>query len=218
MSFIHVFGNLAFILVACSFMVKDIVWLRLLSITASLCSIVYNSNVAATPLLVPISWNLFFISLNIYHVGKIIYGNRTIKLSKKELELYQMSFSQLNLNEFKKLIRMGEWKEVEANTKIITENQSMEDLMMIYNGQVDILVKGRKVNELKDGQFIGEMSFLSNLPATADVVSLHPTELVVWKQKALKELVGRNPNLIFSLQAAMGAQLTLALKNKNETL
>ncbi len=212
---IHIFGNLAFLLVAASFTVKDILWLRLLSITASTCSIIYNSQVSVAPLWVPISWNLFFMSLNIYHVLKIIYGNRKIQLNSKELELYQMSFSQLNKTEFAKLIRMGEWKKADTETILVSENQSMSNLMMIYNGLVDIIVKDKKVNELKDGQFVGEMSFLTNLPASATVKAVLPTEYVCWEQAKLKELVGRNPSLIYSLQAAMGAQITEALRNKN---
>lgn len=217
---IHLLGNLAFILVACSFMVKDILWLRLLSVTASVSSIGYNSYVTDQPLWVPISWNLFFISLNFYHITKIIYGNRVIELNKKEQELYQMSFAQLNLIEFSKLIRMGQWKEVSSGVVLIKEDQPMEELFMIYNGQVDIIVKENNtekiVNELKDGQFIGEMSFLSNHRATATVKTVRPTEYVSWKQADLKELMVRNPSLLFSLQAAMGAQVTNALKTKNK--
>jgi hypothetical protein len=215
MPFIHIIGNLAFILVACSFMVKDILWLRLLSVTASLCSITYSSNVAATPLWVPISWNLFFISLNFYHVVKIIYGNRRIVLSDIEREVYQTSFPELNLIEFSKLIHLGKWMEAVPGTVLIEEGQVMIDLLLIYNGRVDILVNGKLVNQLKDGQFIGEMSFLSNKPASATVKAALPTKYISWKQKDLKELVSRNPAIIFSLQSAMGVQMSLAINEKN---
>lgn len=215
MSFIDIFGNLAFILVACSFMVKDILWLRSLSIIASVCSILYNFNVAATPLLVPIFWNFFFISLNIYHIIKIIYGNRKIHLNKKEEELYHLSFSSLNLQEFARLISLAKWKKVRAGEIIIKENQLMDELMMIYSGRVDILANDKKVNELKDGQFIGEMSFISGLPASATVVASFETELVAWNQRDLKELKTKNPSLIYSLQGAMAYQLTSILKQKN---
>jgi hypothetical protein len=219
MSLIHIIGNLAFILVACSFMVKDILWLRLLSVTASLCSIIYSSNVAATPLWVPISWNLFFISLNFYHIVKIIYGNRRINLNDIEREVYQTSFPELNLIEFSKLIHLGKWMEAVPGTVLIEEGQVMVDLLLIYNGRVDILIKDKdgdkKVNQLKDGQFIGEMSFLSNKPASATVKVALPTKYISWKQKDLKELVSRNPAIIFSLQSAMGVQMSLAINEKN---
>jgi hypothetical protein len=215
MNSIDLLGNIAFILIACSFLVKDILWLRLLSVSASLCSITYNFYAKDTPLWVPIRWNLFFMSLNFYHIIKIIYGKRSIHLSKKEEELYQMSFSQLNLTEYAKLIKIAEWKIISASSEIVHAGQIMDELFMIYSGRVDIIVGDKKVNELRDGQFIGEMSFLSSNTASATVTAVHPTELVMWKQKNLKELMGRNPSLVYSIQAAMGAQLTKALHNKN---
>lgn len=215
MPIIHIFGNLAFVLVACSFMVKDMLWLRLLSVTASVCSIFYNANIAAEPLMVPISWNLFFITLNFYHVGKIIYGNRKIHLSKKEEELYRLSFQDLNLQEYVKLLSLGTWKTFKPGEIIVEEGKPVSDLMMIFSGTVDILVNEKRVNELKDGQFIGEMSFLSDNTASARVVAKFETELIAWNQNELKNLRVKNPSLIFSLQAAMGRQLTLALTRKN---
>ncbi len=215
MSIIQIVGNLAFVLVACSFMVKDMLWLRALSVTASLCSIVYNAKIATSPLMVPISWNLFFIALNFYHMGRIIYGNRKIRLNDKEQELYHMSFQTLNLQEYAKLLALAKWKTFKPGEVIVTENQPMDELMMIYSGSVDILVKERKMNELKDGQFIGEMSFLSDKNASAKVVAAFDTDLIVWKQKDLKDLKAKNPSLIFSLQSAMARQLTGILASKN---
>lgn len=217
MPFIHIIGNLAFILVACSFMVKDILWLRLISVTASLFSIYYNSYVAETVLWVPITWNLIFISLNFYHVVKIIYGNRSITLNDIEQELYQNAFSELNLMEFAKLIRMGEWREKESGIVLVEEHQQMAELYFIYSGRVEIIVKKNKVNELKDGNFIGEMSFLSNQPASATVRTILKTKYISWKQNDLKNLISRNPAIVFSLQAAMGSQMSLALREKNIT-
>ena len=215
MSLIHLVGNLAFILVACSFMVKDILWLRLLSVTASLFSIAYNANVAASALWVPIYWNLFFISLNFFHITKIIFGNRKLKLSDIELELYKIAFSELNLMEFSKLIQLGSWRDAEPGVVLIQENQVMDELLLIYNGRVEILVNDNKVNELRDGQFIGEMSFLTNHSASATVKTILPTKYIAWKQKDLKDLKGRNPAIVFSLQSAMGMQMSLAIKDKN---
>ena len=39
------------------------------------------------------------------------------------------------------------------------------------------------VKRLKDGQFIGEMSFLTEKPATATCKVKHDTECLVWEQR-----------------------------------
>ncbi len=215
MSYLHVIGNIAFILVALSFMVKDMLWLRALSIMASTCSIFYNSNVAATPLWVPISWNMFFMSLNVYHIVNIIRGNRSIHLNEKEKELFSLAFSNLSLMEFSKLMKIANWKVIAPEVTIIEENQPMTELLMIYNGDVEVIVASKKVNELKDGQYVGEMSFLSDGVASATVKTKRQTEIVTWGQKELKDLMKRNPSIIYSLQASMGEQMAKSLKAKN---
>jgi hypothetical protein len=216
MTSVQIFGNLAFLMIACSFMVKDILWLRVLSITGSIFSIIYNCNVSNSILWEPIRGNLFLMSLNIYHIAKIIYGNRQLVLNSKEEELYQLSFSGLNKIEFAKLVRAGSWMTAKSGESIVHQGELLDHLMMIFNGTVDIEVNGKKVNQLKDGQFIGEMSYLTNKPASANVKANFDTEYISWKHEELKELMKRNPSLIFSLQSAMGLQLSNVLVAKNE--
>lgn len=143
-----------------------------------------------------------------------------VNLNEKERELHQMSFAGLNVIEFAKLIKSAQWKKVESGTVLINEHQPMEELLMIYNGQVDILVDNeqKKINELKDGQFIGEMSFLSQQNATATVKTTRPTEYICWKQGDLRNLMTRNPSLLFSMQAAMGIQISEALRSHNKNI
>ncbi len=214
---LHLLGNLAFILIACSLMVKDIFWLRLISVTASTISIIYNFNVTNTPLWVPIGWNLFFISLNIYHVAKIVYGNKLVHLNSKEDELYRLLFKNLTLLEFKKLMSISEWRKIDSNFILVNQGQIMSNLFLIYNGKVSIHVNDKEVNVLKDGHFVGEMSFLSNEKASATVKSIYPTELIVWNQEKLKALISRSPSIVYSLQSAMGLQLSHVLMSKNNS-
>ena len=78
---------------------------------------------------------------------------------------------------------------------------------MIYNGTVDVAVDNAKVAELRDGQFVGEMSFLTEKPATATCITKHATECLVWKQDEFKELLKRNPSLYYSIQSLIRNQL-----------
>ncbi|MCO4754216.1 MAG: cyclic nucleotide-binding domain-containing protein [Bacteriovoracaceae bacterium] len=210
-----ILGNLSYMLVACSFMVRDMLWLRGLSIMASCCGIFYSSTVAKTPLWTPIVWSCVFIGLNVYHISRLILENRGITFTDKEQELYQTCFSTLSPLEFKKLNDIAEWKQISENEKIIEQGQKMTSLYLIYSGITNVVVDGKKVAELRDGQFIGEMSFMTEGDATATVVSEHPTEYLTWNQEGLKGLMARNPSLLFSLQKSMGTQLSNAIKEGN---
>ena len=86
-------------------------------------------------------------------------------------------------------------------------------LNLIYNGTVNVTVDRAKVAELKDGQFVGEMSFLTEKPATATCVVKHDSEVLVWKQQQFKELLKRNPSLYFTIQSLLSTQVSSALVN-----
>jgi CRP-like cAMP-binding protein len=109
--------------------------------------------------------------------------------------------------EYLKVSKIAEWKMFKPGEIIIQEGMPVKDLHLIYNGTVDVVVKDKKVADLKDGQFVGEMSFLTEKPATATCVVRHNAELLVWRQREFKELLKRNPSLYYSIQSLLSAQL-----------
>tara|TARA_B100002019_G_scaffold17330_2_gene13606 strand:- start:5149 stop:5793 length:645 start_codon:yes stop_codon:yes gene_type:complete len=206
-------GHLAFGLIAFSFLVKDILWLRLVSILASSFSVFYNWVIPAEPMWLAINWNFVFIGLNMYHIAVIIYEKRPIKMAAKDKELYETLFRDLSPVEYLKITKIAKWKKFKKGDTLIRENHLVTDLILIYNGTVDVQVKGKKVAELKDGQFVGEMSFLTEKSATADCVVKHNTECLMWKQPEFKELLKRNPSLYYTIQGLLSNQL-ISYSNK----
>ncbi len=209
-------GHLAFGLIAFSFLVKDILYLRILSILASLFSVFYNFYIPLEPMWLPIGWNLVFVVVNLYHIAVIIYEKRPVQMSPKEKELYETMFRGLTPVEFLKITKVAEWKQFKAPLPIITQGKPVNDLILIYNGMVDILVNDNKVAELKDGQFVGEMSFLTEKPATATCRVSHNTECLVWKQREFKDLLKRNPSLYFTIQSLLSEKVSNNLVSSSQ--
>ena len=208
-------GHLAFGLIAFSFLVKDILYLRLVSIVASLFSVFYNWVIPVEPMWIPIFWNFVFVGLNLYHIAVIIYEKRPVDMTDKEKELYDTMFRNLTPVEFLKITKVAEWVRYDTPLPIIAQGKPVKDLILIYNGTVDVLVNDKKVAELKDGQFVGEMSFLTEKPATATCRVEHNAECLVWKQKEFKDLLKRNPSLYYSIQSLLSNQL-VSYSNKDE--
>ena len=209
-------GHLAFGLIAFSFLVKDILYLRILSILASLFSVLYNFYIPLEPMWLPIGWNIIFVLVNLYHIAVIIYEKRPVKMSPKEKELYETMFRGLSPVEFLKITKVAQWKQFKSPLPIIQQGKPVYDLILIYNGMVDILVNDKKVAELKDGQFVGEMSFLTEKPATATCKVAHTTECLVWPQKDFKDLLKRNPSLYFTIQSLLSEQVSNNLVSSSQ--
>jgi|TARA_B110000902_G_scaffold146558_1_gene169041 hypothetical protein len=206
-------GHLAFGLIAFSFIVKDILYLRLVSILASLFSVFYNWVIPVEPMWIPIGWNFVFVLLNLYHIAVLMYEKRPVKMNDKNAELYETLFKDMTPVEYLKVSKIAEWKTFKPGEIIIQEGMPVKDLHLIYNGTVDIVVKDKKVADLKDGQFVGEMSFLTEKPATATCVVRHNAELLVWRQREFKELLKRNPSLYYSIQSLLSTQLVSISSN-----
>ncbi len=200
-------GHLAFGLIAFSFIVKDILYLRLVSIVASLFSVFYNWVIPVEPMWIPIGWNFVFVLLNLYHIAVLMYEKRPVKMNDKNAELYETLFKDMTPVEYLKVSKVAEWKTFKTGEVIIQQGMPVKDLHLIYNGTIDVVVKDKKVADLKDGQFVGEMSFLTEKPATATCVVRHDAELLVWRQREFKELLKRNPSLYYSIQSLLSAQL-----------
>ena len=201
-------GHLAFGLIGFSFLVKDIFWLRMVSIAASLFSVFYNYTIPAEPMWLAINWNFIFIAVNAYHIGVILYEKRAVKMDSKNEELYQTLFSEMTPVEYLKVSRAAKWETVKSGERLITQGMPVPDLYLIYNGTVDVLVDNSTIAQLKDGEFVGEMSFLTEKVATATCKVKYDAICLVWKQREFKELLKRNPSLYFTIQSVLSAQVS----------
>ena len=209
-------GHLAFGLIAFSFLVKDILYLRLVSILASLFSVFYNYVIPVEPMWIAVGWNFVFISLNLYHIAVLVYEKRPVQMSPKHKELYETMFKNMTPVEFLKITKIADWIHFKTKESITQKGHTVPTLNLIYNGTVDVIVDDKKVAELKDGQFVGEMSFLTEKPATATCVVKYDTECLVWKQEQFKDLLKRNPSLYFTIQSLLSAQVSSALVSSNK--
>ena len=201
-------GHLAFGLIAFSFLVKDIFWLRIVSIIASLFSVFYNYTIPAEPMWLAVNWNIIFIIVNLYHIGVILYEKRAVTMDDKNEELYQTLFKDMTPVEYLKISRAATWETLKPGQRVITQGMPVPDLYLIYNGTVDVLVDNDNVAQLKDGEFVGEMSFLTEKVATATCKVKHESQCLVWKQREFKELLKRNPSLYFTIQSVLSAQVS----------
>jgi len=201
-------GHLAFGLIALSFLVKDIFWLRLMSISASCFSIFYNYFIPTEPMIIAIFWNIVFISVNLYHIFIILYEKRQVKMDDKNEELYSTLFKDMTPVEYLKISRVAQWETLKPGMRLITQGMPVPDLYLIYNGTVNVFVDNKQIAGLRDGEFVGEMSFLTEKVATATCKVKHETQCLVWKQRDFKELLKRNPSLYFTIQSVLSAQVS----------
>lgn len=205
------FINIANILYLFSYLVRDILWLRILTVIAASCLIPYFY-FRPDPLMTAIYWNLLFTVLNVYWIVRLILERRPVHLTGNDLKLYQLAFRCLTPREMLKLLKLGRWESAEPDQCFISQGSELDRLMVICVGRACVIKDGKTVEELGDGQFIGGIPFITEEAAPANVVALEKTWYMSWLKPELKKFLDGKPELHTALQLSLGFDLTKRLE------
>lgn len=206
-----IFLHLAYGLTLVSYLVKDILWLRVLACVATLMflGILFFR---PDPQWVSIGWNLVFLVINLAQIWVLILERRPVRLRDDEQRLYQLVFRSLRPREFVKLLALGTWEERGADETIVASGKALDRVMVICDGRAAVKKDGKTIVELGEGRFVGEMSFLTGKVPAADVACVDKTRLVVWPTDALKKFLDGNPELRAAMQLVIGTDLVAKLR------
>ncbi len=204
-------GHITYILIALSYIVRDILWLRIAAVVASATSVGYNYLAHAQPAWLVINWNLVFIAINVYRAGVLVRERRACTFTDIEAELHETIFRGLGDVEFMKLMRVAQWEAVEAGRALARQGEELDSLLLVYSGAVAVAVDGKFVATIRDGSFVGEMSFTTSGPASATVTASETVRIVRWPKALLRQLLERNPALAISIQAVLGVDMAKKL-------
>ena len=97
-----------------AYMVRDILWLRILTVIAASCLVPYFY-LQPTPLMTAIYWNLAFTALNLWWIVRLFLERRPVKLSQEEQRLCELVFRTMTPRERIKILKLGSWKTASAN-------------------------------------------------------------------------------------------------------
>ena len=197
---------------------KDMLFMRLFLVIGIGLEMVYQFNgpEKQEPLWALFFWSSLFILINLYQITILAFERMRSKLNEKERRLYEIVFPGMLKYNFKKLISKAHWKIVPKDTYLVNEGTHLPDLVLIYKGLAEVKHESTILAMLRDGQFVGEMSFLSGHPTTADVLSATDLEYVYWNKQALEELMTKSPEISADLQKIFNNDLIHKLVKKNQ--
>lgn len=201
-------GHAAYTIGILSFMLKDMLWLRVTTIVAASLVVFYNYAAPADPMWVPIYWNTALVLINVIQVGILVFERREILFNEKEKWLYSNVFPNFSAIDFKRLMEAASWKSSQKGETLIIEGDVNSDLILITDGRCEVRLPQGAVAELLNGDFIGEMSFLSGKPSSATVSASQTVNYISWDREKLNRLFTKSPSLHVSIKSAMSSQLT----------
>jgi hypothetical protein len=206
-----VFIHIANAIYLASYLVKDILWLRILTVAAGLVILGYYAWMPM-PIWAGVGWNILFLAINLRQIQVLLMERRPVTLRPDEMHLYKQTFRRLTEREFAKLLAIGQWKEVGAGERLVRHGEALHELMVLASGRARFEIDGRSTGELRAGCLVGEMSFLSGKAPNADVVAMEPTRTVTWQDDVLRKLLDANAELRAGVQEVIGEDLSAKLQ------
>jgi hypothetical protein len=174
-----------------SYTVTSMLWLRMLAIVAAAATFPYFY-FQVEPLWNALFWQFCFLAVNAFNLGLLLYHQRTPHFDLFEQVVYREKFYELDPHEVVPIFKHSRRVSVEEEHALLKDGQTNEALYLLVSGRCRIDKNGQEVASLGTGDFIGELSFISDEPVNADVVALPGAELMRWNKSDLQPLFDKH--------------------------
>jgi hypothetical protein len=205
-------ANFCYLILAASYLVSDLYWLRILAIVALGLEGVYFYFGSTPPLWVGIGWSAVFVGINLVQLTLMARERLAVRLSDREQLLHRGLFPDLTAVQFHRFLKIGTWREVEDGAVLAVKGEPVPALLLIASGTVKITVGTEIVAFQQAGSFVGEMSFISGENASATVTATGHVVLFAAARAALDRLLVQDKDVNAAVLRVIGHALTAKLK------
>ena len=119
-------------------------------------------------------------------------------------------FADASRRELREIALVADEVVVPAGTVLAREGASGQELVVIVDGAADVTKRGRKINSVGGGDFVGEIAILTDQPRTASVKTTQPTHALVLTRRDFRTLMNRVPSIQLKVLEALARRLPAA--------
>ena len=210
-------GHLSYVLIAVSYWLTNMFWLRLVAVVGLSLEILYFW-LSGGDLRTGIGWDLIFIIINLYQIYRLVKDRLSLRLPEADRDLLRSVFTGLDDVQIARLLVAGEFCHLADGMALAEENQSLERLFFICAGRVRVTIAGRQVSHLEQGTFVGEVAFLTERPATATVIADGAVRALVFERGKLSQFFHNEAEVAGLIYQLLGRELAHKIKVSNTLL
>lgn len=208
------FGNISYILIAVSYYLTRMFWLRALAVAGLSFEILYFA-FSGGELMTGIGWNVIFISINLYQLWHLVEHARRARRAPELAVLRHGVLAGLDDAQLGQLLRTGTWRDVGAGHTLTTEGLPVPALYLLCGGHAAVEVQGEHVARLAPGAFVGEMAFLSGNTASATVRTEGPAHIFAFDPAKLRGLIVMDEQISAAMHRSVGQDLAQKLRRSS---
>lgn len=193
-------GHAAYLFLVGSMLMRTLFWLRILVIVSAILGISYAAFILGDP--VSTFWETCLVVVNIVQLLLANWRSLRARFTDREQGFVARHLPGLSKGEARALIDRGEWVRLEDGACLAVEGEPVDHLSYISDGRAEVRVSGARVSDCGAGDFIGEMTALTGMPATATVVARGPVTLWRIAAEDLRAVTGRQDAVSREIEAA----------------
>lgn len=204
-------GNISYILLAASYLVINMVWLRVLAVLALALEAVYLFAGSDKPLMIGVVWSLVFLGINLVQLALIFHEKIKSRLNAEERMLREWIFPSLGNVDFRKLLAVSQRNDIAKGTYLVKQGERLGQLHVITQGVAQVLANEMVVATLRERSMVGEVSFFRDDVATASVVAQTDLRVLSISRQQLRKLMKVSDSLHRALHESIGRDLGFKL-------
>ena len=209
--------NCAYLIWLGAFVSKKIVWLRILTVTGNVVVLPYYLFYFEEALWNPIVWVGTYTTINMVMLILIYLESRPLELNDLEQKIYEKTFKSLEPRVYKHLIDLGKIEELESGVELVTRDTHLENLMLVVEGEAEVILKHGDHVFIPSGGFIGEQSFITGENTSADVTTgKEPTTILRWNSEILRNYLEKKGPLKDTVDLILSADVIHKLRNMDD--
>ena len=207
-------GHISYVLIALSYYLTSIYWLRVTAVAGLLFEIIYFQ-ASGGALHTGIAWDIVFILINLQQIYRLRAEGQQLKRMADAQLLRQGVLSSLKPAQLARLVTVGDWRSLEAGWVITTQGELVTELVLICEGQALVEVNGVQVARLSSGTFVGEMALVSGHLASATVRVSATLRACFFDLEKLRQFLFADESVAIALHQVLGRDLVQKLNLRN---
>jgi hypothetical protein len=208
-------GHASYILIAISYYLTNMLWLRIIAVCGLLLEIVYFQ-MSGGNMATGIGWGMIFILINLYQIYWLERERRKLNQVEDAHLLRKGVFAGITDLQLARLVTVGKWHDFSPGEVLTRKDEPVTHLVLVCTGKANVDVDGHIVAHLHDGAFVGEMAFVTGNPASATVTVDAPTRAFVFDIPALRKLATNDELVAGAIHRVIGRDMAGKIQVRND--
>ena len=132
---------------------------------------------------------------------------RLRKNAKIELLKRVPLFERCSKSELQRIAGVADEVNLPAGRELMREGERGQEFVVLVEGRAEVKRKGRRLRELSDGDFLGEIALVADVPRTATVTTLTPVDILLMTARDFRTLMREVPSLQPKVMYALAMRL-----------